>query len=475
MGDEARIGMAGSTTIQNRSSAVLVMSSDRDLIGRLLAREAVGRVVRQQDVLPTVVETDVLPELACDIGSAQGITGMAPLLAPTSLVRRKPIARMLVNDAIARVVRRQPRLQSRTPTVKSPSRDHAAAGFKHPLQTIRSEQPSVGKELDDVTLQLPRVVTVPATTSANYWVYAGSSIPGVFPTWVVDEKDHPLAGGIATARSQTYLDVAELPDGESGAPIEKTQPPLDRDLTPRAASKKPVDEKSHLRIGFHYIKRAAKVGAVVLVSWLVLMAFVIALYRFVNPPMSSLMVQHAVAGKKVVQRWRSLDKISPHLVRAVIVSEDWRFCQHYGIDLKEIEAAIARSRNGIPRGASTITMQAAKNLFLWPAKSYIRKALEVPLTWMMELFLPKWRIAEIYLNIVEWGPGVFGAEAAARHHFKKPASKLTRQQSALLAVSLPSPRTRKAGVPGRRLRRMAGTVRARMRQVGTGVSCILDR
>ena len=178
-----------------------------------------------------------------------------------------------------------------------------------------------------------------------------------------------------------------------------------------------------------------------------------------------------------------LDRISPYLQRAVITSEDGRFCQHRGVDWGEIEEAIERARDGIPRGGSTISMQVVKNLFLWPSKSYVRKALEIPLTFAIELAWPKPRILEIYLNIAEWGPGVFGAEAAARYHFGKSAAALTPSQAALLAVSLPNPMERRAGAPGPGIaaagrhhpRADAGQPRQRRLRPGRGASHGPDR
>lgn len=207
-------------------------------------------------------------------------------------------------------------------------------------------------------------------------------------------------------------------------------------------------------------------------------AFVFALillYRFVNPPFSSLMVVQALTGTSVHKEWVPLEEISPALVRAVIVSEDWSFCAHYGIDIKAIEEAIERSGDGIPRGASTISMQTTKNLFLWNAKSYIRKAVEVPLTLMIELIWPKWRILEIYLNVAEWGPGVFGAEAAAQYHFNKPASRLGEREAAQLAASLPNPIIREAGDPGPRTARKASVIQSRMRNAGGAANCVLSK
>ena len=132
-------------------------------------------------------------------------------------------------------------------------------------------------------------------------------------------------------------------------------------------------------------------------------------------------------------------------MRAVITSEDQRFCLHHGIDWVEVQNALD-DEDGRFRGASTITMQTMKNLFLWTGRSWIRKALEAPLALYAELFLSKRRIMEIYLNIVEWDEGVYGAGAAAQHYFHVPASQLGARQSALLAAVLPSPATRDAAI-----------------------------
>jgi monofunctional biosynthetic peptidoglycan transglycosylase len=199
----------------------------------------------------------------------------------------------------------------------------------------------------------------------------------------------------------------------------------------------------------------------------------ILLYRFVNPPASSLMLVQGLTGTDVHQEWVPLSEISPALVRAVIVSEDWGFCEHYGIDIKAIEQAIERSGGGTPRGASTISMQTTKNLFLWNAKSYIRKAVEVPLTLMIEIVWPKWRILEIYLNVAEWGPGIFGAEAAAQYHFNKPAARLGEREAAQLAASLPNPIIREAGDPGPQTARKASVIQSRMRNAGDAAQCVL--
>ena len=167
-----------------------------------------------------------------------------------------------------------------------------------------------------------------------------------------------------------------------------------------------------------------------------------------------------------------LDRISPNLAAAVISSEDGRFCQHHGVDWGELKEAIESAGDGVARGGSTISMQVVKNLFLWPSKSYVRKALEIPLAYAIEPAWPKRRILEIYLNIAEWGPGIFGAEAAARYHFRKPARCSTPRQAALLAVSLPNPFERQAGRPGPGTLRLADTLLLRMRAAQANAACV---
>jgi monofunctional biosynthetic peptidoglycan transglycosylase len=219
--------------------------------------------------------------------------------------------------------------------------------------------------------------------------------------------------------------------------------------------------------------RGTKVAAIVFSAWFTVVLFLIAVYSLVNPPFSSLMVMKWVSGTSIHRQWAPIEKISPHLVRAVIASEDGRFCQHWGIDFGELAAAIKRTARGTPRGASTITMQVAKNLFLWPAKSYVRKVIEVPLTYAIELMWSKRRIMEVYLNIAEWGPGVFGAEAAAREHFGRSAARLSRRQSARLAVALPNPLKRDAGDPGPWTRRRATIIQRRAARSPEEATCVL--
>lgn len=210
-------------------------------------------------------------------------------------------------------------------------------------------------------------------------------------------------------------------------------------------------------------RRGFKIAGIIAAAWLALVLLLIVTYRFVNPPVSELMLQRWAFGQDTQHQWVNFEDMSPNVVRAVLVSEDARFCEHNGIDYEAIEDAVADAGSGKMRGASTISMQVVKNLFLWPSKSFLRKAIELPLTYVLELVWPKRRIMEVYLNIAEWGPGIFGVETASRFYFKKHAKNLNEREAARLAVALPNPLTRNAGKPGPGTRRLASAVQVRMR------------
>jgi len=214
--------------------------------------------------------------------------------------------------------------------------------------------------------------------------------------------------------------------------------------------------------GWRIVFTAGKIATISLVVWYLVMVGLIATYRTTDPNGSALMTIRWLGGQPIDQRWVPITAISPSLRRAVAVSEDGQFCRHKGFDFGEIRSAMKRG-DGFGRGASTISQQLAKNLFLWPDRSYVRKALEVPLTITIEYLWPKSRIFEVYLNVVEWGPGIFGAEAAARAYFDKPASQLSDREAALLAVALPNPLARDASDPEPLQARLAMRLQSRMR------------
>ena len=198
------------------------------------------------------------------------------------------------------------------------------------------------------------------------------------------------------------------------------------------------------------------------------------LYRpsFVHP-VSTLMISHWFQGKPVTRNWVELDDISPFVMQSVISSEDGQFCSHSGVDWQAVNLVVDDLIEGErPRGASTIPMQTVKNVYLWPSRSYVRKVLEVPLALLTDFIWGKRRMMEIYLNIAEMGPGIFGVEAAAQHHFKRSARRLTRKQAALLAVALPNPILRNPRKPKRGMQRLARLVERRAKQSGAYVKCM---
>ena len=195
---------------------------------------------------------------------------------------------------------------------------------------------------------------------------------------------------------------------------------------------------------------------------LALLAFCIlwvALYRFIALPGGLYMASEAWNRSGIEQTWQPIEEISPRLVRSVMAAEDARFCAHYGFDFDAIRAAIRlREQGNRTYGASTISQQTAKNVFLWHERSWVRKGLEAGFTVLIEALWPKQRILEVYLNIAEFAPGVFGAEAASQHHFGRPASALTLTQAARLAAVLPNPKARSASRPSAFVKRRARSI-----------------
>ena len=191
------------------------------------------------------------------------------------------------------------------------------------------------------------------------------------------------------------------------------------------------------------------------------------LYR-VGHPVSTLMAWRWLQGAPMSRQWVDFSAISPSLPRSVVAAEDANFCSHHGIDWGALREVIDDAEDGeVARGGSTITQQVAKNLFLWPGRSVVRKALELPLALWIDLVLPKQRILEIYLNIAELGPsGQFGAEAGSAYAFGRPASALAPREAALLAATLPNPVRRSARNPGPGVRRVAGIYMARAQSAG---------
>jgi len=210
------------------------------------------------------------------------------------------------------------------------------------------------------------------------------------------------------------------------------------------------------------MRRLIRVVMIVVLGLLLLPYLLTPIYG-TGHPISTLMIGRYLTGEPVTRTWIDIDRISPALPRSVVGAEDAKFCFHHGIDWDSLRDVIEDAQDGeATRGGSTITQQVAKNLFLWPGRSVIRKALEFPLALWIDLVLTKKRILELYLNIAELGPaGQFGAEAGANYAFGRSASALSATEAALMAAILPNPVTRSARNPGPGVRRMAGTYVAR--------------
>jgi monofunctional biosynthetic peptidoglycan transglycosylase len=261
---------------------------------------------------------------------------------------------------------------------------------------------------------------------------------------------------ISGAQLTQLDDAAKIPAVKSG--------------TSRAAPTARGSRRSRWRTAFRVLRTL-----VIVVALLATVPFLGAVaYRGIDPPITSPILADRLSGEAIDQRWMPIGSISPHLIKAVVSSEDAAFCTHHGVDWDEMQEALSRAEKtgrGV-RGASTITMQVAKNLFLWNSRSYVRKAIELPLAYWIDFVMPKRRVLEIYLNIAEWGPGIYGAEAAARRHFNKPAAALDRREAALLATSLPNPILRKPEKPSRRHRILAATIEGRMLAADAWTGCI---
>ncbi len=209
---------------------------------------------------------------------------------------------------------------------------------------------------------------------------------------------------------------------------------------------------------FRWALRAVIYFFALTIGWVIIL-------RFINPPLTWLMVQRAIERKsdgkewKITKKWVKYEDLSDNLKRAALSGEDANFMTHWGFDSKAIREAIERNRSGgALRGGSTITQQTAKNVFLWPKRSWVRKGFEAYFTALIEIFWGKKRILEVYLNVIETGDGLYGAEAATQHYFGKPATSLTKREAALIIAVLPNPRRWQPNAPTNFINRKTRTI-----------------
>jgi monofunctional biosynthetic peptidoglycan transglycosylase len=242
------------------------------------------------------------------------------------------------------------------------------------------------------------------------------------------------------------------------------------------------DARANLDLDLGRIKRRKRFGlllttmTVLFVAFFVVPVVWVGIYRFVDAPSTVLMMMRAAEGETIRHDPVPINDISPHVIRAVIAAEDANFCTHDGFDVEAIrEAMESNARGDSRRGASTISQQTAKNLFLWPERSWLRKGFETYFTALIEFMWPKRRIMEAYLNAAEWGDGIFGIEAAAQARFGVSAADLTPLQAARLAAVLPSPNRWRADTPGPYVRRRSATLveRARVVRNEHTAACVL--
>lgn len=233
-----------------------------------------------------------------------------------------------------------------------------------------------------------------------------------------------------------------------------------------AAPRSPVRETN-----FRKWLRRLVVLAVVLILAPILLT-ILYVPPFVHP-VSTLMLADLATFQGYDRRWVAYDDIAPVMKRTVIMSEDGQFCSHRGVDLGELRGVVSDALDGEQtRGASTLTMQTAKNLYLWNGRSFIRKGLELPLALYLDAVMSKKRILEIYLNIAEWGPNIYGVEAAAQHYFNTSAKNLSARQAALLTIALPNPYTRNPDKLPRSLRPLSRRIEARAARAGGYDNCL---
>jgi monofunctional biosynthetic peptidoglycan transglycosylase len=224
-----------------------------------------------------------------------------------------------------------------------------------------------------------------------------------------------------------------------------------------------MQKQSHKKL----VRKLFRMLFYTIVALIILSVLIPLLYRWINPPFTPLMLSRKISiGAPIEHKWVDLKDISPYLINCSVAAEDNNFLGHKGFDFGAIQKAIDERDRGRFRGASTISQQTAKNVFLWQGKSWFRKGLEVYFTFLVETFWSKERIMEVYLNEIEMGKGIYGAEAAAQHYFKKSAKNLSQYQAALIVAAFPNPLQRNPAKPSRYLTGRAQTIISVSQKVG---------
>jgi monofunctional biosynthetic peptidoglycan transglycosylase len=276
----------------------------------------------------------------------------------------------------------------------------------------------------------------------------------------------PETADAAPPLEDEAAEAAPVPEVEESAPPPREAPapppPLITPALPQRRKRAPIAEHIPPKRRFRLWRTVRRAVALLLIFTLAGPPVAVLAYRVVPPPITWLMVERLFQGQGLHKRWVSLGDIDPALPNAVIAAEDARFCEHHGFDFEAMQAAMRNNERhpGRIKGGSTISQQTAKNVFLWPGRDYVRKGLEAYFTVLIEAIWGKRRIMEIYLNVVEWGPGTYGAEAAANRYFGEPATDIDPGEAAHLAAILPSPLKWQAVNPGRYVQKRSSRIGA---------------
>ncbi len=237
---------------------------------------------------------------------------------------------------------------------------------------------------------------------------------------------------------------------------ERKKKPAKKPVRKRGKAKESPAQRRLRRVR-DWLRAGVKIAARGFWAVLAFQALVVFVFAFINPPTNFYMLSESRRLGGIKQDWVAIETVSPDVARAIVAAEDANFCQHWGFDLGAIRAVVTRG-SGRLRGASTLSQQVAKNVFLWPARSWLRKAMEAEMTLMIELFWSKRRIVEVYMNVAELDEGVFGVGAAGPHYFGVKASDLSLLQAARLAAVLPSPKGRSAVNPSVSTRKRTASI-----------------
>lgn len=472
-----------------RPSEVAGLDTNADALPRDSIADAIPTVPPSQPAGPVALafEESPIPEATVDRQSGEPIFDDIPVVESSGSLLLEEVAPELPREVISQVQSLEPVVSVPTTPDHTPMPDEAVDRQDHaPASSeIWAEPPS--EPTLPVTSGSGATTDIAATAdweAREQAAVAQPSLPRIEAPWSAPEAGELLPStqgeGQGAAHASLFADAGHRVETMAPAdeqiwqsaliePAPAPVQPVPARPARLAPSWPPVSLPSKARMGgaLSYVRLGLRAAAAVVLVIVVSLLLLVVLYRWIDPPTSTLMLGQRLTGTEVEQTWVPLQRISPNLVHAVILSEDGSFCRHRGVDWPALEEAIESARGG-----STITMQVVKNLFLWPSRSYVRKAIEIGLAYLVEALWSKRRILEIYLNIAEWGPGVFGAEAAARNHFGKSAAGLTAQEAALLAVALPNPIERQAGEPGRQTRRLAANLLVRMRAVRTTMGCV---